>query len=1152
MGSAPLNGRYALAGEPREGGAALVYKAADLESDLRHVAVKVFSEQRDSRLAPKFFANECQALQELRHPGIIEMLDWGTVAETGQRFLVLEWMDGTLSDRRWSEFEGWDSFYDEIGRPVLEALAFAHGRGIWHRDLKPDNVLLDAAGRPKLADFSIAKVDQRYDPARTVGAWGSPPFTAPEADDGAHSAGRDCWSFAAVSIHCLTDFEIKNEDDLRRGLEDADLPEQISTIFAKCLSKTPVERPAHAGLLLTEIERVQNARAQSVIRRLQINVELTARCRETVQQSLGLWSPRDVQRVVQADLRDSIAVRPFLAKGTDDAVPDNFQLIGTEFTYHAKVDERHRDRLILIDGQPGSVLALEQRRERSFQPNVEMVFAEPHKSVAAREALVQLIEAFEDFQVTQAAEQAALEGQELFRSWRSQLQLKSDAEHRMARPLRYVSYSADRRRVTFQLQRDPELVEIGEVRVASTEGGARIRGEVEDVNGRKLTLYLTDGSSEELDPRGELRLDTFAARIAVDRQKNAIDAVQYGRSVRGDLGALLISPERARRPDDRARERDFINPKLDAAKQEATIKALGQPDLLAVEGPPGTGKTTFIAEVVLQTLRENPDARILIASQTHVALDNALEQIGNAAPEMRMIRVGRLETGKIGHAAEKWLIDSQLREWRDEVVSRSRQFIEVWASDRGLRPADVINAGLLDEFASVQARLQEHDRSIAELEQEEASITSEVVRDRDEPSDAASEAIADDLHIRQISATDEVDAARRERRSVADERRVLIERLVQRKIGLDAAALRSLAPEDARGRARSLLAGGGAEIDKLRRLLEIQSEWSQRFGRSAEFAAALITRASVVGATCIGFAGAAGTADTSFDVCVLDEASRATPTEALVPMARARRWILVGDPKQLPPYVDRELSQDATLTDYELTRQQLERTILDRLLALLPDDSRSSLTIQHRMAAPIGRLVSDCFYGGLLRNASEVSDPSPYELVIPKRVTWMTTAGLADVRETRVGTSYTNAAEARTARDLIKRLHFVVKGRGRDRTSVVLLAAYTEQCERLDRTVAALAPECPMLDIEVHTVDSFQGREADIAIYSITRSNQENRLGFLGDERRLNVALSRAKELLVLVGDHSFCRVARGENPLKPVLEHIERQRDDCAIVDAA
>src|SRR5262249_47919259 len=156
---------------------------------------------------------------------------------------------------------------------------------------------------------------------------------------GAHSAGRDCWSVAAVAIYCLTDLEIKNEDDLRRGLEDADVPEQISAIFCRCLSRTPIERPTHAGILLAEIERVQTTRARSLIRRLQVHVELTARCRETVQQSLGLWSQRDVQRVVQADLRDSLAVRPFLAKDSDDPVPDNFQLIGTEFTYHAKVDE---------------------------------------------------------------------------------------------------------------------------------------------------------------------------------------------------------------------------------------------------------------------------------------------------------------------------------------------------------------------------------------------------------------------------------------------------------------------------------------------------------------------------------------------------------------------------------------------------------------------------------------------------------------------------------------------------------------------------------------------------------------------------------------------------------------------------------------------
>jgi hypothetical protein len=100
----------------------------------------------------------------------------------------------------------------------------------------------------------------------------------------------------------------------------------------------------------------------------------------------------------------------------------------------------------------------------------------------------------------------------------------------------------------------------------------------------------------------------------------------------------------------------------------------------------------------------------------------------------------------------------QLGEWRDEVVSRSRYFIETWARDHGLRPADVINAGLLDEFASVQARLDEQDRRIAELEGDEASITPKLVRERGEEADAASEAIADDLQVRQIAATDELEA----------------------------------------------------------------------------------------------------------------------------------------------------------------------------------------------------------------------------------------------------------------------------------------------------------------------------------------------------------------------------------------------------------
>jgi superfamily I DNA and/or RNA helicase len=166
------------------------------------------------------------------------------------------------------------------------------------------------------------------------------------------------------------------------------------------------------------------------------------------------------------------------------------------------------------------------------------------------------------------------------------------------------------------------------------------------------------------------------------------------------------------------------------------------------------------------------------------------------------------------------------------------------------------------------------------------------------------------------------------------------------------------------------------------------------------------------------------------------------------------------------------------------------------------------------------------------------------------RVTWLTTSALADAREQKVGTSYKNLAEIRVLRNLLKRLQWVAEGLKRD-LSVVLLAGYAEQCDQLSRTIAALAVECERLSIEVHTVDSFQGREADVALYSVTRSNPDRQLGFLGDLRRLNVALSRGKELLVIVGDSAFCREARGENPLKPVLEYIERTTDDCVVVEA-
>ena len=114
------------------------------------------------------------------------------------------------------------------------------------------------------------------------------------------------------------------------------------------------------------------------------------------------------------------------------------------------------------------------------------------------------------------------------------------------------------------------------------------------------------------------------------------------------------------------------------------------------------------------------------------------------------------------------------------------------------------------------------------------------------------------------------------------------------------------------------------------------------------------------------------------------------------------------------------------------------------------------------------------------------------------------------------------------------------------RIRVAVLTAYAGQKIDIRRRIDS--ERLPWLDIECNTVDAFQGRETHVAIYSVTRCNPRRELGFLRDLRRLNVALSRARFGLAIVGDHVFARNATGENPFRRVIEFIEGHRDAGAV----
>jgi superfamily I DNA and/or RNA helicase len=116
------------------------------------------------------------------------------------------------------------------------------------------------------------------------------------------------------------------------------------------------------------------------------------------------------------------------------------------------------------------------------------------------------------------------------------------------------------------------------------------------------------------------------------------------------------------------------------------------------------------------------------------------------------------------------------------------------------------------------------------------------------------------------------------------------------------------------------------------------------------------------------------------------------------------------------------------------------------------------------------------------------------------------------------------------------------------RWKVLVITGYSDQKNALLRTLASSIPKLTSLNVECNTIDAVQGREADVAIYSVTRSNSAGNLGFLRELRRLNVALSRGRQYLVLVGDHLFARTANGENPFRRVVEYIEQHPSDCAL----
>jgi hypothetical protein len=281
---------------------------------------------------------------------------------------------------------------------------------------------------------------------------------------------------------------------------------------------------------------------------------------------------------------------------------------------------------------------------------------------------------------------------------------------------------------------------------------------------------------------------------------------------------------------------------------------------------------------------------------------------------------------------------------------------------------------------------------------------------------------------------------------------------------------------------------------------------------------ALIRSADVVGATCIGIATDLRFEDLEFDMMIADEAGQVQVMDLLVPLVRARRAILVGDHRQLPPVVEPEITQKIRENEPENQElgEWLEKSLFERLIErpTTPAANTVMLDTQYRMPRQIADFISGQFYAGNYHSG----DQSPHTDAFFNGSPMVFIDTMKEERhfEQRSddGQGYFNALEARLITDLL--LAYQSK-----RVEAGVIVPYKKQAEfirrELRRRQSGLSEDA--LITRVATVDSFQGREQDVILFGFTRSNSEGRIGFLTELRRLNVSLTRARRQLVLVGD---------------------------------
>lgn len=589
--------------------------------------------------------------------------------------------------------------------------------------------------------------------------------------------------------------------------------------------------------------------------------------------------------------------------------------------------------------------------------------------------------------------------------------------------------------------------------------------------------------------------------------------------------------------------------RLNDSQKIAVLKGVEARDLCMLQGPPGTGKTTVIAELIWQHIRRKQDARLLLTSETNLAVDNALEKLMNEKtvnPNMarfltliKPLRFGR--TDKFEEEGKRYSIE-RIERWIDDNVRFENDYEPDAIGDEETIAdgEDVAASDMNDNIVQLWMK------RIAGRSEFENNRYKEVLKDwavsLGTP-DKETKTMFRDLYYKHVNVVGSTCSS-------AGSPGFVLEYL---------RSFHGLAPQNY-NQVRLALKSWKKDYITLDNLYDMASCLNierSNYG-SRELEAELKKVCTIY-----------------FDTVIMDEASKATPPELLLPLCFGRKSIVIGDHRQLPPMLNeksfREALMDLNTEKSKALAGEIDRDFVDTsqfkrmiLNEKISPTIKSTFNTQYRMHPDINAVISQ-FYesdesGGLvcgldpeLVDSPDLSNPqSRYHgfrnkgFITPDIHTiWID----VDAPEESEGTSKINTTEIQALNVVLEKLSSASgfkeymghwdslkeEHKRNEEKEIGIISFYGRQVSRIISNVLPGARQLG-LRTKINTVDKFQGMERNIVIVSTVRSDKaiygtkevpNTTAGFAESPERLNVALSRARRLLIVVGNRKFFSTIR-------------------------